>query len=761
MTSRAPSGSRIGSPPVTHAEPGEAASSGSRTSAGAFARLGAGLGALTASYAAVLFAPRPAAGVLFFVATFIVPAHGLAGLLGLFAAEGWARLVTPSAASADALLHRFNGLLVGLALGHLYALTWPLVGIITASGLVVVLLGSVLTRALAGPTVALPPLSLPFVAATWLLLLAASRLSAIELTLEPVYAGHLGQGLLPEPIELYLRALGAIFFQLNVPAGALVFVGLLLASRWATLTSILGFAVGSAVYLGLGGRTDDLTTAYVGFNFIVVAIALGGAFVVPSTAALLLAAGASALTAIVAAAHLAFLAPLDLPVLAFPFILVTLVVLHTLGVRPTSSTALRRVAGPIGTPEDNVTRAAFGARRYPDPRLPLFFLPVSGPWVVTQAVGGSLTHRGAWAHAWDFEVAGDDGRTFGGDGRRPEDFLAWGAPVVAPADGTVVRVVDDLPDNPVGEVDLVHNWGNLVILWHGASVYSALCHLQRGSVAVREGAHVIRGQLLGRVGASGRAPVPHLHFQAQISAEIGARTRPAQLLHYVESDGHGPDHAQRYRSFGMPPAAVTVRALVPDEVVRRVLVLPPGTALTWRVTSADGQTRSERWSSRVDPLGLRELVADVGARLGLHVDPSYLTTYDFEHAPRGRWWTDTCGRRSLLGLFHLGTPRVPQLAERAIVWDDQLPAAPWVSAPVRALHALLRPFTERGAIRTRSRAAVDARGLVVTTELDWSRVLLSPATPPQRIEVVWRAGGPALISAWTDGREVLRAEVVT
>ncbi len=75
-----------------------------------------------------------------------------------------------------------------------------------------------------------------------------------------------------------------------------------------------------------------------------------------------------------------------------------------------------------------------------------------------------------------------------------------GAPVVAPADGIVV-----LAGPPAFSLE-----GNLLIIDHGMGLNSAFLHL--ASQAVRQGQSVRQGQLIGTVGATGRATGPHLHW---------------------------------------------------------------------------------------------------------------------------------------------------------------------------------------------------------------------------------------------------------
>jgi murein DD-endopeptidase MepM/ murein hydrolase activator NlpD len=56
-------------------------------------------------------------------------------------------------------------------------------------------------------------------------------------------------------------------------------------------------------------------------------------------------------------------------------------------------------------------------------------------------------------------------------------------------------------------------FGNYVVLKIAPGVFAGYAHLQCGSVAVKPGDHVHRGQLLGRLGQSGNSAAPHLHFQ--------------------------------------------------------------------------------------------------------------------------------------------------------------------------------------------------------------------------------------------------------
>jgi hypothetical protein len=108
-----------------------------------------------------------------------------------------------------------------------------------------------------------------------------------------------------------------------------------------------------------------------------------------------------------------------------------------------------------------------------------------------------------------------DGKTYRGDRSRLENFFIFGQPLVAVADGRVTEAVDAHPDLPVGG-DTWHDMaGNHVIIDIGDGHYVLYGHMKLGSLRVRVGDQVRRGQLIGQVGDSGNSDEPHLHIQVQ------------------------------------------------------------------------------------------------------------------------------------------------------------------------------------------------------------------------------------------------------
>jgi murein DD-endopeptidase MepM/ murein hydrolase activator NlpD len=105
-----------------------------------------------------------------------------------------------------------------------------------------------------------------------------------------------------------------------------------------------------------------------------------------------------------------------------------------------------------------------------------------------------------------------------GEGKKNEEYAVYGQEVIAVADGTIAEVVTDLPENTPGSVNpavqitLDTAAGNHVSLQLPDGTFATYAHLQGPSITVKKGQRVRRGEVLGRVGNSGNAVGPHLHF---------------------------------------------------------------------------------------------------------------------------------------------------------------------------------------------------------------------------------------------------------
>ncbi|CAN5557997.1 M23 family metallopeptidase [soil metagenome] len=163
----------------------------------------------------------------------------------------------------------------------------------------------------------------------------------------------------------------------------------------------------------------------------------------------------------------------------------------------------------------------------------------------TIVLNGSAVDSRRFAIDWkkvDGEVS------FLGDRRNVHSYFSYGQPVFAVADGQVLNATDGLPDNVPGHGDEFHpavpiNFdtiaGNTITLELGDGQFAYYMHLQPGSVRVKAGDHVQKGQLLANIGASGDAREPHLHFEVTTSPHLLlGEGVPYLLEHYRSNSGH-------------------------------------------------------------------------------------------------------------------------------------------------------------------------------------------------------------------------------
>ncbi len=170
--------------------------------------------------------------------------------------------------------------------------------------------------------------------------------------------------------------------------------------------------------------------------------------------------------------------------------------------------------------------------------------PLAGPgWLAANGLSNRANHRRtllpingqariAQRYAIDFIKLGTNGLVADRDPPANDDFSAYGAALLAVADGTVVAIHDGIPENtPFSEsmavpITLDTIAGNFVILDIG-DTYVLYGHLQPGSLLVEPGQKVRRGEVLGRLGNSGNSDAPHLHLHlADKAAPLAAEGLP-------------------------------------------------------------------------------------------------------------------------------------------------------------------------------------------------------------------------------------------
>lgn len=174
--------------------------------------------------------------------------------------------------------------------------------------------------------------------------------------------------------------------------------------------------------------------------------------------------------------------------------------------------------------------------------------PVNGRWLVLASGDASQHHR--WVvsseYALDLARMNADMRTYTGDGTHFTDYITYGQPILAAADGVVVATRNDRAENEAtlrqpgeafdaymqrvvetqqatmmqGGFDAIA--GNYVLIRHANGEHSLYAHLKQGSVRVNVGNTVASGAQIAEAGSSGNSTEPHLHFQVIDGPDLNA-----------------------------------------------------------------------------------------------------------------------------------------------------------------------------------------------------------------------------------------------
>jgi urea transporter/murein DD-endopeptidase MepM/ murein hydrolase activator NlpD len=548
------------------------------------------------SYSQVFFSDNPIFAFLLILVSFMDIYAGLCGALGVIISN----LLASGMGFSNWLIRKgyygYNSLLVGLGFG----LTFH-------PGLVFFLLIPVLALLTFLFTVTfqgffykyrLPYLSLPFLVGIWLILLASGQFSALGLSIRGIYTFNElysvgGQWLIDtvewfdslitaEGLRTYFYSLGAIFFQQNLLAGILITIGLIIYSRIAFTLSVLGFMLAWAFYRITGADVNQLSYTYIGFNYILTSIALGAFFIIPSRWSYLWLVWLLPLVIVITVSLQKLFSGLQLGVYALPFNIVVLTFLYVLKIRGKPGKRLIETVVQHFSPEKNLYHRHISQDRFLDGDYLPVSLPVLGEWTVSQSYDGEHTHKGEWAHGIDLLMNGNDGRQFRNEGLTLRDYYCYEKPVVAPADGTVADMTDGISDNNPGDNNLQRNWGNSVVLKHHDFLYSQVSHLKPGSIRIKKGDTVKRGDIIGLCGNSGRSPYPHLHFQLQATPHIGSKTMYCPLSNYLLTGENGLS----LQNHSVPLTGSTIMAIQNHSLLENAFHFLPGSKITFEVSGS-------------------------------------------------------------------------------------------------------------------------------------------------------------------------------
>jgi urea transporter/murein DD-endopeptidase MepM/ murein hydrolase activator NlpD len=591
--------------------------------AGAVAEARRTIAGILSAYSGILFVDQPLIGIAYLAGTFWFPNVGLAGLLG--AAVGMTVGYVLRLPYATSGVNVYSSLLVGLSLGAYYQLSGNLALLIMLSAALTVLLAASL-RSFLWRLGHLPVLSVPFVIVALTSALAASTYGGLDPYYPPsqLPPSLLGAGfVLGAWLDTFLAALGSTFFSPHPAVGALLFLGIVLRSRYLALLCVAGFLAGEVVYTTLMQEPPEGLLAWTGFNFSLTAMALGGVFTVPSLAAFAFGVVGAGASAIVSGALARFLLVYNLPVMALPFLLTTLTLLAALRLRVSTAPPVLLLEQP-GLPEVNYERARLAKARLGSLGSVPLIAPFLGEWHVYQGFDGPHTHRDQWRYALDFHRI-EDGKSYERDGASLDDYYCFGLPVLSPAYGLVVETKDSQPDNAPGDLDLKNNWGNYVLIEAYSGLFVLLAHLQQGSVKVNEGARVTPNSVIASCGNSGRSAQPHLHLQVQRHGSLGGATVPFHIVSAIVGTENEPP---RYQVVAEATEGSSVRRAEEDRALAAAMQLPVGRMLKYRCVNERGHVLEVTMRVEVTLLGQFRIVADSGASAAFEHRNGTLAFYD-------------------------------------------------------------------------------------------------------------------------------------
>ncbi|MBM3437255.1 MAG: peptidase M23, partial [Bacteroidetes bacterium] len=451
------------------------------------------------SYTQIFFSNNKIFAIILITVSFFDAVAGLSGMVAVITVNTTAYLIGFNRGNIRSGFYGFNALLVGLGLGIFYGLNAQYFLVLVFASIFTLFL-TVVLEGLIGKY-GLPYLSLPFLLGIWTTTLAFREFQALRMSerglfmFNEMYASGGGIAMriyqwfnhlnLPESVIIYFKSLGAILFQYHLFAGIIIAMGLIIYSRIAFVLSVTGFFAAYLFYEIVGGNLYELSYFYIGFNFILTSIAVGGFFIIPSRYSYLWVILLIPLISVVVTATMVLLGLFQLSIFSLPFNLIVIMFLYILKFRERFYGSPEITVYQQFSPEKNLYSSLNNRERFYDYKFHSLSLPFWGEWKVTQAHHGEYTHRREWAHAWDFEITDEQGIPYRNTGTETEEYYCYNKPVISPADGWIEEILDGIDDNKISEINLEHNWGNTVVIRHSDKLFSKLCHLRKGTFKVK------------------------------------------------------------------------------------------------------------------------------------------------------------------------------------------------------------------------------------------------------------------------------------
>jgi len=608
-------------------------------------------------YVSILFLRDVKAGAILFFLSFLLPSVGILGLVGIIATVLFAEFINVRDEYLKYGFYLYNSLLVGMGVGYFFDVSFITVVLTVMLSILTFLISFSINRVFV--KYALPLLSLPFAFVSTFFYLASLKYTSLLSNIlhrQPLFDITL-------PLDSFFKSLGTIFFLPYGIAGLIISLIILIYSRVLFLSAFTGFWAGVWFHSLFVPFYEALNSPY-NFNFILIAMALGGVFLIPNVKNFVLALLAVFLSVVFIDAMEVFFNIYALPVYTLPFNFITLLfimILYTLGYVYFNYDIKE-------TPEKSLIAFLSKFYRFGGNDIKIN-LPFIGEWCVYQEFDDKWTHKGEWKYAYDFVIE-KNGKTYANEGVFLEDFYAFGQPVIAPVNGYIVALRDDLPDNKIGEVDRENNWGNYIIIKSDYGYFVEISHLMQNSIKVKMGDYVKAGDIIAKCGNSGYSPEPHIHIQVQKYGVLGSETLPFKFVDYLKG--------KKLYYYSLPKRGETIKSVLADKSMKLRLTF-----------ILDDKFKYEVYKNKikVDEFTLKVKMNDKGEfyffdgenRLYFYTDEKLFYFYEYE------------GKKGWLKEMFKLAPKIP-LVSNECEYEDVLPPQFKYGLFKRVLLELILPF---------------------------------------------------------------------
>jgi len=624
---------------------------------------------LLQSYSYLLFSDTPIIGVILLILSFVNPSAGVHALVAFSSALLFSRLSRTNSDTRESTLFFYNSLLSGLAIGYLFKISMISILFTMAGGILAFLVSYSFYASLTG-LFRLPILNVPFAVVAIITYLAAIHYSSMSVANRSSEIAFLSISGLPLELKGLFSSLGTLLFLPYDIVGLILLIMIFINSRINFILIIAGYFTGTFFHGLLSGVPTSGYYDFYSFNYILIALALGGFYLIPSKRSYLIMISGVAVGTVILDAMTVLGALFNVPPFTLPFALTVLLFLHTLSVSryPYVTRFFKR------TPEESLELWCSFKERFSS-ILPAPRLPFSGEWSVYQGFEDEWTHQGLWRYAVDFVIEDKvHGTTYKGSGKRLEDYYCYKKPVLSPVIGTVAAIQNSIPDNHIAEVDKENNWGNYIVIYSDYGYYIELSHFAKDSITVVVGERVVAGQIIGKCGNSGYSPQPHIHMQVQNEAHVGA---PAAMFTFSQTVANGSLIRQEFT----PKKGDRLTPLI----------------ISKKISSAMQFILDDQLQFTVLKNGIAQETLNLVVRMELDgtyflEDQKLRSKLYFKQTENEFTFTSFSGKQnSSLRLLFIALPSLP-ISESKVCWNDSLPGSllmkryPFFASVLKSFH---------------------------------------------------------------------------